>query len=197
MSNLKEIAELSHSQIFPKSGGKAPIDVQEFIRTSINEWAYLTWLAFLNEKNLEGYAEAPSYLLAETDIDIVNNEMDISILKTFKSIPQDQWLVNIGGMNCECKYVKSTANLTQLLCSDDSLPDDTKTYYITGKKIKFPQGTHKNTLPILYASMGDDSHKNVEVDEAIGSQIRDKLNAMYLGRVPPTDVTNNNNPNQP
>lgn len=190
--NLKEVCELAWRQTFPNPGDETPITKEEFIRTGYSEFAYFTWLAFLNEKNLEGYAEVPSYLLTEVEKDVVNNEMDITDLKTFKSLPQDVWLANIGGL-CDCKYVKSSVNLTQLLCGDDSLPDTTKTYYITGKKIKFPLGVHKTPLSITYANMGEDVSGSIEVDEAIASLIRDKLNSIYLGKVAPEDETNNSN----
>lgn len=192
--NLNEISELSYEQIFPKGGDETAIDKVSFQRTAFAEFAYFTWIAFLNEKNNEGYAEVPSYLISEVEKEVVENEMDISDLKTFKSLPQDVWLVNIGGMNCHCKYVKSTANLTQLLCDDDSLDDAAKTYYITGKKIKFPKGVHKTPLSIMYASM-DQVNGYIEVSEDIAALVRDKLNAIYLGKVAPVDVTNNSSSN--
>lgn len=193
--NLKEIAELAHSQTFPKNGGRASIDVVEFERTAINEWAYQTLLAAYNEKKLEGYFEVPSYLLTEVEKDVVDNEIDISDLKYFKSLPQEVWLQQIGEMNCDCHYVKSTINLNQLLCGDDSLPDTDKTYYVVGKKIKFPNGTHKTPLQITFANMGESSPNTIEVDEAIGAMIRERLNNLYIGRIQLADVSNNNNPN--
>ena len=134
--NLKEIAALSHSQIFPGAGLKAAINVVEFERTAVAEWAYQTLLMAWKEKNDEGYFDVPSYLLTEVEKDVVDGEMDISDLKYFKSLPQEVWLQQIGELNCDCQYVKSTVNLNQLLCNDDSLPDSAKTYYIIGKKIK-------------------------------------------------------------
>lgn len=194
MATLQSVAELSWRNIFPNPGDETAITKEEFIATAKNEWAYQTLLMCWQERSLEGFYEPPSYLLTEIEKEVINNEMDISDLETFKSLPQESWLVNIGGM-CECKYVKSTANLTQLLCDDDSLPDTTKTYYILGKKIKFPKGVHKDTLPITFANMGNDVSNTVEVDEAIAAIIRVRLNEIYLGKVPPSDVTNNSNAN--
>lgn len=193
--NLKEIAALSFSQIFPKSAGKAPVDIVEFERTAINEFAYQSLLMAWKEKADEGYFDIPGYLLTEVEKDIVDNEMDISDLKYFKSLPMQVWLVNIGGMSCNCKYVKSDVNMTALMCDDDSLDDTAKTYYHRGKKIIFPQGTHASPLKITYANIGQDLDGKIEVDEAIGALVRERLNAIYLGKVPPTDVTNNENPN--
>lgn len=193
--NLKEVAELSWQKIYP-AGSKAPIPKESFIRTAYEEFAYQSLLMAWKEKS-DDYYEVPYYLLTEVEKDIHNNEMDISDLKVFKSLPMQMWLQNIGGMDCHCKYVKSTLNLTQLLCDDDSLDDETKTYYAIGKKIVFPKGTHAETLKITYANMGNTLDGSVEVDEAISSLIRDKLDAIYLGKVPPFDTTNNQNPNQP
>lgn len=192
--SLQEIAELSWSKIFP-AGSKAPVPKESFIRTAFSEWAFQTLLMAWKEKNDEGYYEVPSYLSTEVEKDIVNNEMDISDLKYFKSLPQEVWLQRIGEFNCECTYVKSTNNLSALLCEDDSLPDSAKTYYVQGKKIKFPKGTHKTPLTIVFANMGEDIDGRTEVDEAIASIVRDKLDTIYLGRVPPTDETNNLNAN--
>lgn len=193
--NLKEICELSWQQIFPEGQVTTPIPKESFIRTGYAEFAFFTWVAYLNEKNQEGYAETPSYLLTEIELDVVKNEMDISDLKYFKSLPQEVWLQKIGEEGCKCKYVKSTVNLNQLLCDDDSLDDATRTYYVLGKKIKFPKGVHKTPLSLTYANMGEDANGSIEVDEAIASQIREKLNQIYLGKVALADVTNNNNVN--
>lgn len=194
MASLQEVCELAWRQIFPNPGDETSITKEEFIATGRYEWAYQTLLASYNEKTLEGDYEVPSYLLTEVDKEIVNNEMDISDLKYFKSLPKDIWLVKIGD-GCTCKYVKSTANLSQLLCDDDSLPDTTKTYYISGKKIKFPQGAHSKHLLLTYANMGEGISGNTDIDDAIGAIIRTRLNEIYLGKLPPADVTNNSNPN--
>lgn len=194
MSNLKEVADLSWSQIFPQGSDETPIQKEEFIRTAYANFAYFTWVAYLNEKNQEGYADVPSYLLSEIEKEVVNNEMDISDIDYFKSLPQEVWLQRIGEEGCRCKYIKSTVNLNQLLCDDDGADDAAKTYYVVGKKIKFPKGVHKTPLSITYANMGEDADGNIEVSEEIASLIRDKLNSIYLGKVAPSDVTNNTNP---
>lgn len=193
MSNLKEVAELSWNKVFP-AGSKAPISKEAFIATAKNEFAYQSLLMAWKEK-AEDWFEVPSYLLTEVEKPVTNNEIDISDLKYFKSLPMAQWLQDIGGFGCDCRYIKTTFNLSKLLCEDDSLGDSDKPYYALGKKIVFPKGTHAPKLTITYANMGEDIDGNIEVDEAIASLIRDKLDAIYLGRVPPTDTTNNQNPN--
>lgn len=194
MASLQEVCELAWRQIFPNPGDETSITKEEFIATGRYEWAYQTLLASYNEKTLEGDYEVPSYLLTEVEKDVVNNEMDISDLKYFKSLPKDIWLVKIGD-GCTCKYVKSTANLSQLLCSDDSLPDSVKTYYISGKKIKFPNGVHSKNLLLTYANMGAGISGETDIDDAIGAIVRVRLNEIYLGKVPPVDETNNSNAN--
>lgn len=191
--NLKEVAELSWQKIYP-AGSKAPIPKESFIRSAYAEFAYQSLLMAWKEK-ADDYYEVPSYLLTEVEKEVEDNEIDISDLKYFKSLPMGVWLQRIGEMNCECQYIKSTFNQTQLLCEDDSLPDTARTYYAVGNKIKFPNGAHSKTLPITFANMGENLDGSIEVDEAIADLILDKLDVRYLGRVPPTDTTNNVNPN--
>lgn len=195
MASLQEVCELSWRQIFPNPGDETSITKEEFIATGKYEWAYQTLLASWGERQLEGYYEVPSYLTDEIELEVINNEMDIGCLKTFKSLPQEIWLQGIGEMNCGCTYVKSTFNLNALLCEDDSLPDTTKTYYVQGKKIKFPKGVHKTPLRITYATMGADFTGEIQIDEAVASLVRAKLNEMYLGKVAAADTTNNSNSN--
>jgi hypothetical protein len=194
MANLLEICELSWRQAFPIPSSNTLITLEEFISTGKNEFAYQTLLMAWKDR-AEDYYEVPSYLLAEADLEVKNNEMDISELKYFKSLPMDTWLVNLGGFDCHCKYVKSTANLEQLLCGDDSLDDAARTYFALGKKIVFPKGVHKTPLKIVYANRGEGVDGRIEVDEAIASLIRTKLNEIYLGRIPQSDTSNNSNPN--
>lgn len=191
--NINELAELSWQHIFP-AGSKAPIPKESFIRTAYAEFAMQSLLMAWKEK-ADDYYEIPYYLLTEVEKDVKNNEIDISDLKVFKSLPMQMWLQNIGGLDCHCQYIKSTLNLTQLLCEDDSLDDAAKTYYAIGKKIVFPKGTHADKLKITYANMGNTIDGSVEVDEAIASLVRDKLDAIYLGKIPPVDTTNQLNPN--
>ena len=158
--NLKEVADLSWSQIFPQGANNTAIQKEEFIRTAYGEFAYQKLLMVWKTKADEGYYEVDSYLLTEVEKEIVNNEMDISDLKYFKSLPMEVWLQNVGGV-CDCKYVKSSVNLTQLLCDDDSMDDAVKPYYPLGKKIVFPKGTHRTPLKIIYANMGEELNAEV------------------------------------
>lgn len=192
--NLNEIANLSYNQIFPNASDETSINKVEFRRTALAEFAYQTLLMAWTEKRNDGYFNVPSYLLNEQEMDVVNDEIDLSGLKILKSLPSEVWLQNIGGLNCECKYIKSDLNLTQLMCDDDSLDDTHRTYFVLGKKIKFPKGVHSDKLTIIYANSGEDADGKIEVDEAIASIVRAKLNEIYGGKVGKEDVTNNQNP---
>jgi|ERR1700690_1343494 len=193
--NLKEVAELSWNQIFPKGSVESSIPTVAFIRTAYAEFAYQKLLLVWKSKSDEGYYEVDSYLLASVEKDVINNEIDISDLQYFKSLPMEIWLVNIGGINCGCKYVKSSVNLFALLCGDDSMDDAVKLYYPLGKKIIFPNGVHITPLTLIYATMGEDIDGNIEVEESIASLIRTKLNELYLNKIPQEDTTINQNPN--
>ncbi len=191
--NLNEIAELVHHKLSPKPGDESAIDVVEIERACYAEYAWqMLQMAWRNKRD-EGEYEIPSYLLAEVEKEVVNDEIDIADLKYFKALPQEMWLHQVGGTNCECNYVKSTSNLVQLLCDDDSLADTDRTYYPVGKKIKFPKGTHAKKINIVYADMGSNVNGYIEIDEAIGALIMERLEQKYLGKVMPEDKTNNSN----
>ena len=191
--NINEVAELVRRQLQPTSGGGTTIHLEQFKSSAKAEFAYQTLLMIWREKREEGYYTVPGYLLTEVEKDIVNNEMDISDLEYFKTLPNEVWLQDIGGLNCGCKYVKSTVNHSKLLSEDDSLDDGTRTFYLEGKKIKFPQGTHKNKLKIIYADKGGDLDGNIDVDDAIAALVRERLVGLYGGKIGVNDETNNEN----
>ncbi len=87
--------------------------------------------------------------------------------------------------------------MSQLMCEDDSLGDDAKTYFVVGKVIKFPNGTHKTPLPIIYANNGEKVNGQIEVDDAIGGIVRTRLIEIYGGKIGKEDKSNDLNPNTP
>ena len=182
MSNLLEVADLAWSQLFPKGSVQTSTTKEEFIASAKMQFAYESLLMAWKEKAEDGYFNVPSYLLTEVDLDVVGNEIDISGLSILRSLPQSVWLVNIGGLTCTCKYVKSDVNLAQLLCDDDSMDDAVRSYLAVGQKIKFPQGTHKTPITFIYANSGENVNNNIEIDGAIASIIQDKLIARYGGK---------------
>lgn len=195
MVSIQEISNLSWLQFFPPGSDEATITLGEFIATAKSEFAYAQLLMAWKEKRDEGSFQVPSYLSTETEpLEVVSNEIDISGLDILRSLPQEVWLQKIGAFDCECEYVKSTINQSQLLCDDEGA-GDFKTYFVIGNKIRFPKGTHANKLPIIYANNGSNLDDLMMIDDAMGSIVRDKLTQIYGGKVPPADPTNNSNPN--
>jgi hypothetical protein len=196
MANLKEIAELAWGQLFPNPGDETAVDREDFVATAKSEYAYQLWRKIKEDKREYGQCDIPSYLLSEAELEVSGSEMDISGLKIMRSIDQELWLQDVGGLNCECVYVKSTVNHNKALCDDDSLPDDARTYYPLGKKIVFPKGVHKTPLKIIYANNGEDIDDMIEVDDAIAGIVRRSLIEIYGGKTGKEDKTDNTNPNQ-
>lgn len=193
--NLKAVAELRWLQLFPSGSDEPTIDREDFVATARSEYCFLVWKKIKEDKVLYGECDIPSDLLREVKLDVVDNSMDLSSLKIMRSIDQELWLQNIGGMNCECVYVKSTVNNTKLLCDDDSLSDDAKTYYPQGKKIIFPNGVHETPLSILYATSGEDIDDNIEIDDAIAALVGERLIQIYGGKTGIADKQNDSNSN--
>lgn len=196
MANLLSIAELAWKQLFPEGSDETKVKKEQFIADSKTEYAYQLWAKILADKREEGQIDIPSYLLSEKELEVTDNVMDLTGLKIMRSLPFEIWLQNVGGINCECRYIKSTINLSQVLCDDDSIGDNDRTYYPVGKKIKFPRGTHSKKLTIIYANNGELVDDQIEVDDAIGGLVRRSLIELYGGKVGKQDETNNSNPEQ-
>ena len=194
--NLYEIAELVYKQLQPTSGGQPTVHLEEFKSSARAEFAYQSLLLAWKEKKDEGFFTVPSYLLKTVDKAVENNQIDISDLNYFKSLPNEVWLQDLGGNKCDCRFVKSTINNNKLLCGDDSMDDEAISFYIVGNKIIFPQGIKgKKTLPITYANKGEDVNGNIEVADSIAAIVRERLIGLYLGKVAQNDETNNSNSN--
>lgn len=190
MANLLSIAEQAWAQLFPRPNDEEAVDREDFVATAKSEYAFQLWKKIKEDKILYGDCDIPSYLLSEKELEVVDNEMDISSLKIMRSIDQELWLQSIGGIACECNYIKSTLNQTKLLCDDDSMADDAKPFYPQGKKIKFPKGVHKTPLEIIYANQGEEIDGQIEVDDAIGGIVRTRLIEIYGGKIGEEDAKN-------
>ena len=117
-------------------------------------------------------------------------------LNILRSLPNDNWLANIGGLTSECKYVATTVNRAQLLDDDDSLDDNVRTYLIVGDTVKFPRGTHVDPLPIIYANNGAGIDEDeTDVDDVLGAIVRSKLIDIY-SKKGVEDTSNNSNSNE-
>jgi hypothetical protein len=187
---LNVISELAWRQLFPNPSDETRIKREEFVESAKALYALEMWKQSRDMKLLEGFFNIPSYLTTEKELDVVNDEIDISKLKVLRSLSDDAWLQNVGGFNCECHYIKSNMNHTQLLCDDDSLSG--RTYLVVGDKIKFPQGTHKDKLPIVYANNGSDLG-DIEIEDAMAGLVRIRLVELYAGKIGQEDKTNNSN----
>ena len=194
MANLKSISELAFRQLFPNPSDETRLKKEEFFATAKTEYAAAMWIQAKEEGRENGEYPVPSYLLSESEeLDVVGNAIDTTSLKVLKGLPNEMWLQNVGGIGCDCQYIKSNINLSQLLCDDDSLPDGSKTYYVLGRKIKFPKGTHKTKLAIIYANNGEGIDGSVDVDDNVASIVRRRLLEIYAGKVGEEDKTNNTN----
>lgn len=195
MANLKEVAEIAWRIIFPIPNDKTANTLEEFEAQARIQYSSSMWLYRAEMLLLDGFFFMPSFLLTETELEVVDKTIDVSKLDALTSLPNDLWVQNVGGLNCECNYVKTTLSLSQLLCDDDSMSDSDHLYYIVGKKIKFIKEPHKNILPITYANMGTSLDiRNIEVSDYIASKVMDKLLQLY-GKRMPADDTNNQNVN--
>ncbi len=191
MANLLSIAELAWNQLFPNSGDDAKIRVEEFIASAKSEYAYQVWLKMKAEK-AEGEFEVPSWMLSTAMLEVVDDVMDISSLKVLRGLDSSElWLQNIGGIGCKCRYIKSTVNRAQLLCDDDSLPDDARTFIPIDKQIEFPRGVHTSPLPIIYINNGEKVDGKIEIDDVLGGLVRRGLLELYAGKTDKEDKTTN------
>lgn len=195
MANLKEIAELAHSQLFPNSGDEVAVDIEDFVATAKVLHAYELWRKIKEDKREYGECDIPSYLLKEAELEVEDNRISLEGLNIMRGIDQELWLQDVGGMNCECTYVKSTVNHTKLLCDDDSLPDDQRTFYPVGKQILFPQGAHSDKIKITYAHNGDETDDYIDVDDVVAGIVRTRLIEIYTGKIGQEDNKNDTNVN--
>ena len=192
---LNEIAELVYKQLQPTSGGTPTIHLEEFKSSARAEFAYQSLLMAWREKKEEGYFTIPSYLLKTVTKQVKDNLIDISDLDYFKSLPNEVWLQDLGNGKCGCRFVKSTVNHNKLLCEDDSLDDNAVTFVLIGNIIVFDRKLPVKELTITYADKGENVNGELEVDDAIGAIVRERLISLYMGKIAPNDETNNSNSN--
>ena len=195
--NLLEVAELAWSQIFPHPTDDAAITKEEFITTAKVQYPLQMWTMARNTKNEEGVYDVPPNILVQSNpLPVVDNKIDISKLNIMMGLPNQCYLQNIGGLTCSCKYVKSTVNVSQIMCdTDDGLGDNVKTYFILGKEIHFPKGTHADKLTIIYASSGIENDGLYEIDDVVAGLIQQQLILIYGNKIGKEDTSNDGKPN--
>lgn len=196
MTTIQSVAELAWRQVYPNPSDETPVSLAEFIETAKLEYAFQTWRMALEEKEREGWMDIASNLMVESDpLPVENNSVDISKLKIAEFLPEGKWLQGIGGFDCDCRYIKTTIGLYQLLCEDDSLDEGDKLFYVLGKKILFPLGTHADEVTVVYASTGEDLEDGTPIDEVVGAVVRVRLIEIYMGKTGVEDETNNSSSN--
>ena len=190
--NLLEVAEVAWRQIFPQPSDETAITREEFITTAKIQYPLQMWAFSRNTKNQDGVFEVPSNILVQSEpLPVRDNKIDISKLQIMRGLPNETWLQRIGPLVCECKYVKSTLNISQIMCdTEDGLGDDVKTYFIIGNEIIFPKGTHADKLPIIYASSGIENDGLYEIDDVVAGMIQQQLLLIYGGRIGKEDKNN-------
>ena len=195
MSNLKEIAQVNYDQIYPNATAQTSVKVEHFISEALTRYAWEMFRISKEVKRSEGEWEIPSALLRRANIDVVDNVADISSLNIFRSFEGDSWISNIGGLDGECSYIRQTVNIASMLLDDEFL-GNSKPYTVIGNSIEFPKGSHKKTIPIIYASNGSDLDDEIEVDDAIGALVSEYIYKKFSGKFP-EDRTQDSNSNRP
>ena len=190
MAGLKSIAQVNYDQIYPNATSQTSVKVEHLIEEAKIRYAWELFRVGKESKRVDGEWEIPSDLWREALIDIVNNEADISELNVFRSLEGDSWVGNIGGIGSDCKYMRLTLNLSQSF--DEDYLGNSKSYIVVGSKIKFPQGTHKKSLPIVYATNGNDLDDEIQIDDAIGALVSDYIYKKFSGRLPEDRTLNSN-----
>lgn len=195
MATLNEVCELVYRVLNPNASAQSDIKKEEVIAQGQIEYASSMWIRAKELEATEGFFEVPSYLLTEKEFDVKDNIIDLTDEPILNSLSNNAAIQDVGGLDCDCRYIKSTLNLEKKLCNDDSI-GDTKTYFMVGKKLVFPKGTHKEKLKIIYANNGSDLNgEDVEVDDYVATKVRDKLMQIYGIKVPADHTANSNSNN--
>lgn len=198
MATINSIAELAYRQVFPNPSIQNATHLGEFIATAKLLFADRTFYDWKEKMATVGEYDIPSSLLVPVELDVVNNRIDIKGLKIMRGIGgSETWIKAVGGINCDCDYVKHTLNTAQILCTDE-YDGNMKPYIPFSNYILFPKGLHNDAkkIEITYVSDGTSIDDSIQVDDVIGSWVRQKLVDMYLGKHEKEDKTNNNNSNQ-
>jgi hypothetical protein len=191
---LQAVAELAFRQVYPNPSIQNKTHLAEFIQTAKLIYADRMYYDAKEKMATEGEFEVPSNLLVAVNLPISGDTIDISGLKIMRSLDKENWIINVGGIDCGCEYVKHTLNTAKLLCNGE-YDGKMKPYIPFSNYIKFPKGIHgnKKEIEIIYASDGTDLENGVEINEVIGNFVRVRLLDIYLGKTGKQDKTNNNN----
>lgn len=194
MANLLEIAQEVYDEVFPNPSPQNAVKFDHVLVVAKSRYAYELWLKSKNDAREDGGWEVPSALWREAEIEVSNNKADISHLKIFRSYDGDAWLGSVGD-GCDCPYVRVSMNLYGVIGCDKEYLGNSLPYTVIGNSIKFHNGAHSKTVPIVYASSGEDMDDNVEIDDAMSALVSDYLWKRFANKLP-VDRTNNSNENK-
>lgn len=185
MADLLSICQVAYDEVYPNATAQTAIKVEHFIEAGKSKYAFELWRISKEEKRLEGEWDIPSALLREATIEVADNVADISNLKIFRSFEGDTWIQNIGDFNPEdgCNYIRQTVNVSRMLLDDEYL-GNSKPYTVIGNSIKFPKGAHDKSIPIIYASNGEDLEDQILIDDAIGEIVGIYLVQRFSNKLP-------------
>lgn len=190
--NLKSICQVAYDTIYPNAGATTSVKVEHFIEVGLVRYAFEMWLVSKELKRSEGEWDIPETLFREAELTVDdNNHADISSLKIFSSPEGRYWIGRLGDFDCDCGYIRHTVNMANMLC-DDEYDGNKKTYIVFGKKIRFPKGVHTKTIPIIYASNGNDVDDEIEIDDAIAGRVEEYLWKRFTGKLPEDRTLNSN-----
>lgn len=195
MADLKSISQVCYDQVYPNATAQTSVKVEHFIEEAKVRYAWEMYRISKETKRAEGEWEIPSALFRQTNLTIKDNVADISDLQIFRSFDGDIWIGNIGGIGSECNYIRQSVNISNMLLDDEYIGNG-HPYIVVGQSIMFPKGTHKQTIPIIYASNGEDADDKIAVDDAIGALVSDYLYKRFAGKLP-EDRSADSNTNKP
>lgn len=193
MADLLSISQTVYDVAFPNPDVQKAVKVEHVIEEAKLRYAYEMWLQMKISSRNDGEWEIPSALWREEEVEVKNGVADISKLNIFRSLEGDIWLGKVGGLDCECDYMRMSLNQSKLFCDDEYI-GNSKPVIPVGKTLKFPQGAHANKVTIIYASNGIDIDEGIEVDDTIGGLVSDYLWKRFTNQIP-VDRTNNSNEN--
>jgi len=194
MAVLQEIAQIVFNRINPNPDDESAVKLGEVIASARHFYATTMWTRAMQEKQTEQFYEVPSHLITEVEKDVIDNTIDISDLPILKALPNDSWLLNVGGLVCGCEYIRTTVNRNKLLCDDVAL-EAFRTCLVIGNIIRLPKGAHKSKLPVMFANDGSSiTDPLIYIDDSVAGILMDKLQDAYnLPRIGKEDETNDSN----
>lgn len=196
MPTLNEVCELVWRKVVPNGSAQSDTKRDEIIATGQLQYASSMWIRSKELEASDGYFEIPAGLLTEKEFPVNDNMIDLTDEPVLNSLGSNGWLQDVGGVGCDCKYIKSSLNEEKILKGDDSI-GNARTFFPVGKKIMFPRGTHNSKLKVTYVNNGSGLDADeIMIDEYVGAKVMDKLMQLYGPHIP-ADHSADSNSNTP